>query len=69
MSVIANIGYAGYRLSRILMHGGDRRILGTEGPLSDMPNYRLCRSRICRILLYNDLCIDYTSMMPRIDLA
>ena len=37
MPVIAKIGYRVYRTCRILMRGGDRRVLGTEGTQSDMP--------------------------------
>ena len=38
-SIITNVGYV---ICRILMHGGDRRILGIEGTMSDVSNYRIC---------------------------
>ena len=31
------------RIWRILLHGGDTRILGTEGTKLDMPNNRMCQ--------------------------
>ena len=49
---MANVVYTGCRIRRIKIHGRDRKILGTNGSMSYMANCRICRSRICRILLY-----------------